>query len=69
MPAPALAMATSLISVPKIWIGLCIRALSKNSTKPIASEYTSSPVEQPGTQMRTGASADLCLKILEKLSF
>ena len=54
--ARARRMAPSLMSVPNTWIPALLPRASRNSSTAIASENASSPVEQPGTQMRMGAS-------------
>ena len=47
-----------------------LRPLSfRYSNKQIASEYTSSPVEQPGTQIRMGESGNRSFRIRGNTSF
>src|ERR1043165_2688684 len=66
-PRRARSRACSLISVAKIWTALVVtgpvailRAFSqRNSSRQIAMEYASSPVEQPGIQIRIGFSSSL----------
>jgi hypothetical protein len=41
--------------VPKICTAVVSAASPRNSRSRVAIEYTSSPVEQPGTQMRIGS--------------
>ncbi len=43
------------MSVARILIGVLLRVSPSDSITEIAIEYTSSPVEQPGTQTRIGA--------------
>ncbi len=58
-PARAFWIAVWLTSVANIWIATWSFFSSRYSSKAIRIEYTSSPVEQPGTQMRIGASGGL----------
>jgi hypothetical protein len=52
----ATSSAASLTSVAKIWNGTRVRCSPIASVRAMAREYTSSPVEQAGTQTRRGAS-------------
>src|SRR6266567_5094802 len=68
-PCRAFSSTVSLTSVAKIWICGWTRAWSRYSSRQIASEYTSSPVEQPGTHILIGSSADLFFRMLGNISF
>ena len=48
------------MSVAKIWMGTCAAFSPSASSKLMATEYTSSPVEQPGTQIRSGRLRMMC---------
>ena len=51
-PSRALSTATLSMSVPNTCRGTSLPALARHSLIMITREYTSSPVEQPGTQTR-----------------
>jgi hypothetical protein len=53
-PTRAFSRAASLRSVARILIAGCSDRPSRNSSRAMAREYTSSPVAHPATQTRTG---------------